>query len=47
MSDTTRGGRSAAKGAKGVRRVSWELVIVAVGVILLALAILLRVMEAY
>ncbi len=30
-----------------MRRLSWELVIVTVGIILLALAILLRVLEVY
>ncbi len=30
-----------------MRRLSWELVIVAVGIILLALAILLRILEVY
>jgi hypothetical protein len=30
-----------------VRRLSWELVIVAVGIILLALVILLRILEVY
>ena len=47
MSDTIRGGKGAAKEAKEVRRVNPELVIVAVGAILLALAILLRVLEVY
>jgi hypothetical protein len=48
LQSTEQGASGAAlKEVREVRRINWELVIVAVGVIMLILAILLRVLGAY